>query len=273
MKTPNLTEAATLILAGAICGDTIGSAYEFSPTKELDFALFTPLSSFTDDTVCSIALADSLISGRDYSHTLQHWCKKYLDAGYGGMFWQWINTENPIPYGSYGNGAAMRVSPIGAYGRNLDEVMCLAKKTAMVTHNHPEGIKGAQATATAIYYALHGMSKTEIKSFIEKGFGYDLSCDYFTIQQTYGFDETCQGSVPESILAFLAADSFESTIRYAVALGGDADTQAAIAGGIAAAYYKEIPDAILNEVLNRLPQDMLKILNAFNKTLIKRYGK
>lgn len=143
----------------------------------------------------------------------------------------------------------------------------------MVTHNHPEGIKGAQATATAIYYALHGMSKTEIKSFIEKGFGYDLSCDYFTIQQTYGFDETCQGSVPESILAFLAADSFESTIRYAVALGGDADTQAAIAGGIAAAYYKEIPDAILNEVLNRLPQDMLKILNAFNKTLIKRYGK
>ncbi len=254
-----------LVLIGAICGDIIGSWYEFSPTKDRDFELFHSASRFTDDTVCSIAIADALMDGNDFVGKLQHWCRKYPKAGYGGKFNWWFRQENPQPYNSWGNGSAMRVSSVGAFGKSIDEVLELAKLSAEVSHNHPEGRKGAQATALAIYLALEGCSKEEIKEQIESRFGYDLRRKYTDIQHRYRFDVSCQGSVPEAIIAFLESTDYESAIRLAVAYGGDADTQAAIAGGIAAAFYGEIPDNILTESLTRLPADIKEVIANFNQ--------
>lgn len=259
--------AARLVVLGAVCGDTIGSAYEFRPTKDLNFKLVTTYSGFTDDTVCTVAVADALESGRSVTECLQQWCRRYPRAGYGGSFRRWFRIDDPQPYNSWGNGSAMRVSAAGAKAASLDEAMRFARMSAEVTHNHPEGIKGAQATAVAIYYALRGMRKEEIKSVIEMGFGYDLSRPYSQIQPGYSFDVSCQGSVPEAMIAFLESTDYESAIRHAVALGGDADTQAAIAGGIAAAYYGEIPEAVLTECLARLPQDMRETIARFNDSL------
>lgn len=256
-----------LVLIGAICGDIIGSAYERVNVKNPDFKLFTGRSRFTDDTVCSIAVADSIISGVPFFAKMQYWCRKYPSAGYGGQFRRWITSDKPMPYNSWGNGSAMRVSSVGAYANSIEETLELAKKTAEITHNHPEGIKGAQATALAIFLALHGFSKNEIKDEIETIFGYNLSRNYYDIQRTYRFGVSCQGSVPESIIAFLTASDYESTIRLAVALGGDADTQGAIAGGIAAAYYGNIPNYILEESEARLPSDIKQIINEFDNLL------
>lgn len=267
-----LIEAAKLVVPGAICGDIIGSAYEFHPTKDPGFTLLTPKSRFTDDTVCTIALADTLNSDLCYTDVLKQWCRRYINAGYGGTFIRWILSDNINPYNSWGNGSAMRVSAAGAFSRSLDEVMTRSKESAAVTHNHPEGIKGAQATAVAIYLALRDMDKAGIKSVIEKGFGYDLSRRYTDIQRTYSFDVSCQGSVPEAIIAFLESSDYESAVRLAVALGGDADTQAAIAGSIAAAYYKEIPDSIMKPCLEKLPQDMMTVIDTFNRKLENRHG-
>lgn len=260
-------KAARLVLMGAICGDIIGSWYESHKTKNYDFNLFTEKSRFTDDTVCSIGIADALIHGEPFDSSLQHWCRKYPKAGYGGRFRCWIHSDVMKPYGSWGNGSAMRVSAVGACADSLEEVMALAKRSAEITHDHPEGIKGAQATALAIFLALRGHSKSEIKSAIEENFGYDLSRRYDDIQPYYGFDVSCQGSVPESIIAFLESDDYESTVRKAVALGGDADTMAAIAGSIAAAFYGEIPSYILDECILRLPAEMKAVIAAFNNTL------
>lgn len=267
-----LIEAAKLVVPGAICGDIIGSAYEFRPTKNPGFSLLTPKSRFTDDTVCTIALADTLNSDLCYTDVLKQWCRRYINAGYGGTFIRWILSDNRNPYNSWGNGSAMRVSAAGAFARSLDEVMTRSKESAAVTHNHPEGIKGAQATAVAIYLALRDMDKAGIKSVIEKGFGYDLSRRYTDIQRTYSFDVSCQGSVPEAIIAFLESSDYESAVRLAVALGGDADTQGAIAGSIAAAYYKEIPDSIMKPCLEKLPQDMMTVIDTFNRKLENRHG-
>ncbi len=255
---------ARLVLLGAICGDIIGSAYEWYSVKDTNFDIFTPQSRFTDDTVCSIAIADSLLNKKPFDSSLQYWCRKYPHAGYGGNFRRWICTSNPAPYNSWGNGSAMRVSSIGAYAESIDEVMSLAKASAAVTHNHPEGIKGAQATAVAICLALTGYSKKQIKQTLESRFGYDLSRRYCDIQPKYSFEVSCQKSVPEAIIAFLEGSDYESVVRLAVAYGGDADTQAAIAGGIAAAYYGEIPKAILNECMQRVPMEMKKVINDFN---------
>ena len=263
---------AKLVLRGAVCGDILGSWYEFRSTKSLDCNLFVPYSRFTDDTICSIAVADALINGCDFTKSLQRWCLKYPSAGYGGRFSRWFRQENPEPYDSWGNGSAMRVSSVGAFAISVDEVMDLAAQSAEVSHNHPEGIKGAQATALAIYLALNGASKEEIKAEIEQRFDYDLSRNYFDIQSTYFFEVSCQTSVPEAIISFLVSDSYESAIRHAVALGGDADTQAAIAGGIAAAYYGEIPESILSFCEERLPDDMKLVINEFDSELDKRYG-
>ncbi len=254
-----------MVLLGAICGDIIGSRYEFHSTKQLDFDLFGYHSKFTDDTVCSIAVADALMSDCRFVEKLQSWCRKYPRSGYGGMFKSWMFSCNPKPYNSWGNGSAMRVSAVGAFARSIDEALDLAEQSAAVTHNHPEGIKGAQATALAIYLALKGASKSEIKSEIETRFGYDLNRKYADIQQRYDFDVSCQGSVPESIIAFIESCDYESAIRMAVAYGGDADTQAAITGGIAAAFYGSIPDTILTECLSRLPLEMKAVIASFGQ--------
>ena len=262
-KTPLMKRS--LVLIGAICGDIIGSWYEFCSTKQLDFDLFTDQSRFTDDTVCSIAVADALMNGNDFVSKLKYWCRKYPKAGYGGNFNWWFRQDNPQPYNSWGNGSAMRVSAVGAFAKSMKETLALAEESAIVSHNHPEGVKGAQATALAINLAVRGCSKEEIKVQIETNFGYDLDRKYADIQPRYTFDVSCQGSVPEAIIAFLESSDYESAIRMAVAYGGDADTQSAIAGGIAAAYYGAIPDFILKGCLKRLPLDIKAIILKFNE--------
>lgn len=260
-------DAAQLVLLGTAGGDVIGSCYEFHATKDYNFRLFTARSTFTDDTVCTVAVADALTRGVPFDACVRDWCRRYPHRGYGGMFRTWIYTGSMGPYRSWGNGSAMRVSAVGAYARSLDEAMELAKKTAEITHNHREGVKGAQATAVAIYLALTGHTKDEIKKTVTDLFGYDLDRKYDDIKKQYKFDVSCQGTVPEAIISFLESGDYESAVRKAVALGGDADTVAAITGGLAAAYYGEIPDGILSEVLVRLPDEMKTAIERFNATL------
>lgn len=268
----NLLKAKT-ILRGAICGDIIGSYYEWQSTKDYDFTLITKFSRFTDDTVCSIAVADALVSNTPLITTMQEWCRKYPNAGYGGNFRRWIVSDSPEAYGSYGNGSAMRVSPVGAVATSVEECLDLAKESAMITHSHPEGIKGAQAVALAIYMGLEGAPKNDILSELERRFGYDLTRNYSEIQADYRFQVSCQKSVPEAIIAFMVSDDYESAVRRAVALGGDADTQAAIAGSIAAAYYGEIPEFILSICLAKLTEEMKTVINKFDSLLEVKHGK
>lgn len=263
---------AKAVIRGAICGDIIGSCYEFRSTKNYSFRLLSPYSRFTDDTVCTIAIADAILNQQSFESVLQNWCRRYYRAGYGTSFRNWIITENPVPYNSWGNGSAMRVSPTGAYSRSAEEALNLSALSAAVTHNHPEGIKGAQSVALAIFMAIEGASKQEIKDEIENRFNYNLSRDYEEIKATYSFDVSCQGSVPESIISFLGSNDYESAVRRAVSLGGDADTQGAITGSIAAAYYGHIPDYILNDCMSRLPVEMKKVIVDFDRLLDDKYG-
>ena len=257
----------SIALMGAICGDIIGSSYEYwrARTKKYDFNPFPPRARFTDDTVMSIAVADWIMSGGDLSKVMQKWGRKYPNAGFGGMFSQWLEEDNPQPYNSFGNGSAMRVSPVGCAFDTLDETLQKAKESAEVTHNHSEGVKGAQATAAAIFLARTGRSKEEIKDYVSKNFGYDLNRTCDEIRPTYKFDVTCQGSVPESIICFLESKDYEDCVRLAVSMGGDADTMGAIAGSIAAAYYGEIPEGILEKCWSKLPEDIQEIIEDFRK--------
>ncbi len=264
---------AKAALRGAICGDIIGSAYEWHRTKDYNFKLCTKFSRFTDDTVCSIAVADAVTSDAPFEDKLQEWCRRYPNAGYGGKFRHWIAAEVPKPYGSYGNGSAMRVSPVGAIASSMEECLELAEKSAMVTHDHPEGIKGAQAVALAIYLSLEGYGKDAIKKELEDRFEYDLSRNYDDIQRDYRFEVSCQKSVPEAIIAFLVSHDYESAVRLAVAYGGDADTQAAIAGSIAAAYYGEIPPGIMAECDAKLPEEMKKVICNLDKAIEEKHGR
>lgn len=258
------------LLLGAIAGDVIGSVYEANPTKQLDFRLFLGYSIFTDDTVLTLAVADWLLSKGSLTETLQRYSQKYAYAGYGGSFRKWMMSPNPQPYNSWGNGSAMRVSPVGWFFETLDETLLVAKESAEVTHNHPEGIKGAQVVAASIYLARTGKSKQEIKDYVSCSFGYDLNRTCEEIRPTYQFDVSCQGSVPEAIMAFLDSSDFESTIRLAVSLGGDSDTQACIAGSIAEAFYGGVPESIATEVLKRLPQELRDVLNRFSSFVTER---
>lgn len=257
------------ILLGAIAGDIIGSLYEWHGVKNTNFHLFTPFSKFTDDTVMTIANADWLLSGDSLLGVMQDYGNRYPHAGYGGMFKSWLREDEPKPYNSYGNGSAMRVSPIGWAFDTLEETLEAAKQSAEVTHNHPEGIKGAQATAACIYLARTGRSKQEIREYVEKTFRYNLSRTCDEIRTTYQFDVTCQGSVPESIIAFLESTGYESAIRLTVSLGGDADTMGAITGGIAEAYYGGVPEHIRKEVIKRLPKEFIDVMQGFYKKFIR----
>ena len=256
-------------LLGSIAGDIIGSVYEFCPVKFTGFQLFSERSRFTDDTVMTVALYDWLLNKGDLSDTMQRYGRRYRHRGYGGNFGKWIWAENPQPYGSYGNGSAMRVSPVGWAFETLEETLDVARQSAAVTHNHPEGIKGAQAVAAAVYLARTGKSKQEIKECVETAFGYNLNRTCDEIRPYYRFDVTCQGSVPESTIAFLESTDYETAIRLAISLGGDADTMSAIAGGIAAAYYKNVPDNIVAEVLKRLPDEFVNVVQQFYRQLLK----
>ena len=262
---------------GAILGDIIGGRFEYIDevnSKSKEFSLFTKKSHYTDDTVMTIAVAETLmsVSGEEAEDviiaklvpSLKKWGKRYPHVDYGYRFYKWIQNPDPKPYESYGNGSAMRVSSAAWLYDTLKVTRRIARLTAMITHNHPEGIKGAEAIASAIYLARTGHSKEKIKDYILKTFGYDLSRTCDQIRPAYHYVATCQGIVPEAITAFLEGKDFEDVVRNAVSLGGKSDTLACIAGSIAEAYFG-VPEELKEECRNRLPNDMLAVLDSFDK--------
>lgn len=252
-------------MLGAIAGDIVGSVYEWNNVRTKNFPLFTNKSFFTDDSVLTCATADSILNGKSYSVVYKEYYKLYPNRGYGGNFRIWAKSEDEKPYNSFGNGSAMRVSPVGFAYDSLEDVLAEAKRSAEVTHNHNEGVKGAQATAACIYLAKKGESKEKIKEYIQSTFDYDLDDTVARLQNVNKFDETCQGSVPQSIICFLESTGFEDALRAAVSIGGDSDTIACIAGGIAEAFYGGVPDHIEKEVLSRLDGRLLQIVADFRK--------
>jgi ADP-ribosylglycohydrolase len=257
-------ERVGLVLLGAVAGDIIGSVHEYDAWKEYDFPLFGPRSKFTDDSVLTLAIAEAIVSGRSYLDCVREFAPRYPRAGYGGMFRAWMASDNAAPYNSYGNGSAMRVSPVGWAFDSVEEVLREAEASAAITHNHPEGIKGAQATALAVYMARTGADKKSIKGEIEERFGYDLDRTVDGIRPGYKFDVTCMGTVPEAVIAFLDSEDFEDAVRKAVSLGGDADTLAAITGAIAEAFYGAVPREIASEVEIRLPAELWVTVEVFS---------
>lgn len=257
-------------MLGAIAGDVIGSVHEFVGTKTKQFPLFVPESTFTDDTVLTVAMAEALLGDGDYGSALRRWGRRYPDASYGWRFRCWLNTPEPKPYGSFGNGSAMRVSPVGWAFDTEEEVLREAERSALPTHDHPEGIRGAQATALAILLARHGAAQAEIAREIERRFGYDLSFSISGIRRDYRFDETCRGSVPQALVAFREAADFEDCVRNAVSLGGDADTLACIAGSVAEPFFGGVPDPIAGTTLERLDSRMRKVVDEFRRRFVER---
>ncbi len=258
-------------MLGAIAGDIVGSIYEHDPIKTTDFPLFQENSRFTDDTVMTVAVARALMESdgkgqhdirRAVIREMQYWGKRYPQAGYGGRFSEWLRTERPLPYHSWGNGSAMRVSAAGWLYRTLEQTLSHAKWTAEVTHNHPEGIKGAQAVAAAIYLLRSGKSGEETMRYIRGVFGYDFRKTLAEIRPAYGFDVSCQGSVPQAMTAFFESSGFEDCLRKAVSLGGDSDTIAAMAGSLAEAYYG-IPEEIQRKVHTYMDEEMIEVYRNF----------
>lgn len=285
------TTKSPLILMGAIVGDIVGSRFEFNNCFNTDFELFTPECRFTDDTVCTIAVADAILRNVPFVPTLQQWGMKGYLVGYGAMFASWLCSENPQPYNSYGNGAAMRVSPCGWFNEDRETVLAVARRSAECTHSHPEGIKGALAVADCILYARQGAGKTKIARLITKKYAYNLNktCDSIRYDWqsdgrrlaqfdfdgdvdmdkiAFETDETCQKTVPQAIVAFLESKDFEDAIRLAISIGGDSDTIGAITGSIAEAYYGGVPDAIAQQALTYLPPEMKAVLTAFNERFV-----
>ena len=272
-------------MLGAIIGDMVGSVYEFDNIKTTDFPFFSQRSIYTDDSIMTVAVAEWLLTDNTHSHeVLEEIMVKYAKAfpfpmgGYGGSFAQWLFRPEclidcktgelagrRVPYNSWGNGAAMRASAVGWKFRTLEETEKVAEISASITHDHPEGIKGAQATAAAVFLARTGSSKKEIMEYIQTRFGYDLSVHSDEIRKTYGWEDSCQGTVPPAIRAFLDSTDFESAIRIAVSLGGDSDTLACITGAIAEAYYQYIPDTILRRAVEELPEIFIKVLEFFRQ--------
>ena len=262
-------------MIGAIIGDIIGSVYEHRRVTSFDFKLFSPRCCFTDDSVLTIAVANAILacfkkntgkSSRDYYlNYIRLYGKRYPDAGYGHSFYNWLCSHNPRPYNSYGNGSAMRVSPVGLAFNTISDVLDEAKKTASISHNHPDGIKGAQAVAAAVFLAHNGSSKSKIKDFIEKKIGYPLGFNLEDLRKYYNFEIQCSKSVPQAIFTFLESHDFEDAIRKAIYIGGDSDTLACISGAIAGAFYKQIPQAIKNKALNYLDAEQKKVIFEFNK--------
>ena len=260
-------------MIGAIAGDIIGSVYEFNNIKTIEFPLFSRESHFTDDTVHTVALADSIMNGIDYTSKLKEYYGYYPNASYGGMFRRWVSSTDTQPYNSYGNGSAMRVSPVVWAARSLDEATHLARLTAEVTHNHPDGIKGAQATAAAAWLGAHGAGMQDIRDHINANY-YPLDFALDDIRPDYTFDVTCQGSVPPALVAMLESTGVEDAIRNAISIGGDSDTVACITGAVAEQYarghadYPGIPPAHREEILNRLDDRLRDVFLRFDAAFI-----
>ncbi|MFC0211108.1 ADP-ribosylglycohydrolase family protein [Paenibacillus chartarius] len=265
-------------MLGAVVGDVIGSVFEWHNNKSTDIKLFDRFTRFTDDTVLTIAIADAVLSKKKnsnwlidyyygqklYANKLRQYAKWYPGVGYGQKFEEWVANNSSKGYRSYGNGSAMRVSPIGFAYDSLEEVLRESKRSALVTHNHKQGIVGAQAVACAVFLARKNHSKTEIQDFIMDKFRYNLNQKLDEIRPKYAFDSSCQGSVPQAIIAFLESSNFEDAIRKAISIGGDSDTIACITGGIAQAFYKRIPNNLVSEVMLRLDYKLKEIIALFN---------
>lgn len=252
-------------MLGAIAGDIIGSVHEHIETKTTEFDLFVPASSFTDDTVLAVAVADCLLNGKPYVDAFHEYFLAYPNGGYGLRFFHWASRGDRKPYNSYGNGSAMRVPAVAYAFESLDEVLAEAARSAEATHNHPEGIKGAQATAAAIFKARRGETKRQIKESLEEMFGYNLSDSIDRIRPGYQFDETCQGTVPAALIAFLESTGYEDAVRKAISLGGDADTLACITGGVAEAHYGGVPPHIAKPALAALDDRLRGVLVQFSQ--------
>jgi ADP-ribosylglycohydrolase len=255
-------------MIGALTGDIVGSIYEFNNIKTTVFPLFQETCYFTDDTVLTVALADSLLTGKSYEVIMRDYYLRYPEAGYGGTFRRWARREIEGPYQSWGNGSAMRTSPVGWAFNSLEEVLLKTEEYAAITHNHPEGIKGAQAAATAIFLGRTGASKDDIRRYESTMFGYDLSHSCDQIRPAYRFDVSCQGTLPPAITAFLESTDFESALRLAVSLGGDTDTLTCITGGIAEAFYGGVPQPIFRQTMDFLDEQLRSVAERF----VQHYG-
>ena len=259
-------------MIGAIAGDIIGSPYEFQPIKTVDFEVFTADCRFTDDTVLTAATAFSLMTDGDYAQNYRIFGRLYPMAGYGASFKQWLAKDNPVPYGSWGNGSAMRVSPVGFLLDDEAAVLREAERTANITHDHPEGIKGAQAVAMAVFLARQGADAETLRAEITGRFGYDLTRTPDEIRPAYKFDVSCQGSVPEALICALAGNHWLEAVKLAVSLGGDADTQACIAGAVAQARFGGIPEDMDSRARGALPDNLLEIVVDFEARLAGEEG-
>lgn len=257
-------------MIGAIAGDIIGSIYEAHPIKTRDFPLFGPGCRFTDDTVLTVAVAQAILEDGDYARWVREIGRRHPRAGYGGAFSGWLRSDAPEPYHSWGNGAAMRVSPVGWAFDTMERVLAEAARSAAITHDHPEGIKGAQAAALAVFLARTTRDKERVRGEVTARFGYDLTRTLEEIRPAYAFDVSCQGTVPEAIIAFLEADSYEDAVRNAVSLGGDSDTLAAIAGAVAEAHFGRIGQPILDHVEACLTPDLRAITERFCRRYVNR---
>ena len=259
------------LLLGAIGGDIIGSAYEFNNVKTKDFPLFTPESTFTDDTIMTIATADAILNRFSYKNRYREWGRKYPNpkGGYGAKFSHWLDETVPKAYNSWGNGSAMRVAPIGLFYREVERVWHEAKQSAICTHDHPEGIRGAKSVACAVFTARLRRSKKPVYNNMVT-FGYDVSRTLDEIRPGHQFDESCMDAVPVAFRAFYESTDYEDAIRNAVSVGGDSDTIAAITGGIALAYYQTMKPETEEEIRKRLPEDMLAVIERWERS--ERWG-
>lgn len=256
-------------MLGALTGDIVGSIYEWNNIKTTKFPLFRDDCHFTDDSVLTVALAESILTGESYASVMKRYFLNYPDAGYGKNFLRWAQCADACPYNSWGNGAAMRISPAAWAFASLAEVLQKAAEYSVVTHDHPEGIKGAQATAAAVYLGRNGASKEEIRSFVTETFCYDLSRSCDEIRPHYTFDVSCQGTVPQAMAAFLESSDFEGAIRLAISLGGDSDTLAGITGGIAQAFYGGVPEPIAARTLDFLDEPLRRVTVEFEQKYVR----
>jgi ADP-ribosylglycohydrolase len=250
-------------MLGAIIGDIVGSVFEWDNIKTTQFPFFSPKGFFTDDTVLTVATAKALLSNISYTEAYQDFSRRYPGRGYGGNFQYWIYADDPQPYNSWGNGSAMRVSPVGFAFDSVEAVLEEAQRSAAVTHNHLEGVKGAQAAALAILLARQGHPQSEIRTEIANRFDYNMDRSLDQIRPVYTYDVSCQGSVPEAIIAFLESTDFEDAIRKAISIGGDSDTIACITGGIAEGFYGGVPDELAEQAYTYLPEEFIEIIEAF----------
>ena len=255
-------------MLGAILGDIVGSPFEHASHKSTDFPFLSSWSRFTDDSVLTVATAHAILTDGDFAAAYRAFGRRHPHAGYGSAFRRWLHTDGAGPYQSFGNGSAMRVSPVGWAATTESECLDLARRSAVVTHDHPHGVAGAQAVALGLFLLRHGADKATLRAELSQRFAYDLATTVNDIRPTYRFDVTCQGSVPLGLVAFLDSDSVESAIRLAVSLGGDADTQAAIAGALAEAAYGGVPAPLWADAVTRLPDDLRAPTEAF----VARYG-